>query len=575
LTSARVDPEPSSRALAIEAEPRLGRDLPPLIVLASLLALACCGHFVKPHADFYEFRETGRALLDGEAPPTFKRAPLFPVLLAVTGSVTGALFSTETPPDQLAAGWINAVLLPANVILSYLIGRRWFGPGARWAALWVALLPVGLYCTAHALVEPLLVSTVLLTVHLAQRGSKWAYFAGALASLTRYDAAGVLVGVTIADLLRRQRLRGVATRAAMAFLPLAIWLAATAATWETRSQDHYLRQIGESRYFDIRWPLASTLRSVFGAESLSVPVWTAEWEPGMREGVRYAIISAALFGSGVLLWRRERGALAAVGLFVGYVLVHAVFPFRFFRFGYPPAPLVILAAAAGTHVVATHVSAHVRSRPVRGLLLAVVAVPLVVLVCGEASRLRALLALPRQWVDSLPLFALAGVALTWLTAWRSRERVAGRIVTGLALCALTLVQMRLALTLLGDGRERINVVKAACWVRDHTTPDDGVLTDDAGILRLYAPDRPPERFVGLGGIEAEDWPAILDECRRRGIRYIIWHHQVIAEQGGYYIHKWRLRRFEILSRPEVVPGVAIEMHYVDRPTLWILRVLPE
>jgi hypothetical protein len=188
LTRSPADLRASPKVLAPPVEPRLGRELLPLVVLAALLGLACRGHFVKPHGDFYEFRETGHALLRGELPASFKRAPVFPVLVAATGTLLGSIVATETPPDQLAAGWINALLLPCNVVLTYLIGRRWFGGGARWAAVWVALLPVGLYCTAHVLVEPLLLTTVLLTVWLTRRRSKWAYLAAALAALTRYDA---------------------------------------------------------------------------------------------------------------------------------------------------------------------------------------------------------------------------------------------------------------------------------------------------------------------------------------------------------------------------------------------------
>ncbi|MFQ5806853.1 MAG: hypothetical protein ACE5I3_10425 [Phycisphaerae bacterium] len=577
MTRSPADLKALPIAVAAPVEPRLHRELPPLVVLAALLALACCGHFVKPHGDFYEFRETGHALLRGELPPTFKRAPVFPLLVAAAGTLLGTILTTQTPPDQLAASWINAALLPCNVALTYLIGRRWFGAGSRWTATWVALLPVGLYCTAHVLVEPLLVGMILLTIWLAGRGSRWAYLTAALASMTRYDAAGLLIGVALADLLGRQRLRVAVTRTALALTPLVLWLALTALTWETRSEDHYLRQIGERWQFEVAWPLDATFRCVFGPETLPVPVWLADWEPWLRGGTRWGIVVAAVLGGGVLLWRRDRAVLGSLTLFVGYILVHAVFPFRsgFERFGYPPAPLVILAAGVGVHFLARWVSGSIQSGAVRGLLLLVVALPLLILAYGEASRLRALLSLPRQWLTSLPVFALAGVTLVWVTSWRGRSNVAGRIVGYLALCLLALVHLRQALPLLGDGRERINDVGAARWIRANTGPEEGVLTDSPGLLRLYADDRAPQRFVGLGGIVAESWPAILAECRRRGICYIIWHDQVFAEQGAYYIRKWRLERFAVLANPEAAPGLVVEMRYEERPTLWILRVLPE
>lgn len=566
---------PRSDQPAAELEPRLGRELAALVVLATLLALVCRGHFIKPHGDFYEFRETGRALLHGELPPTFKRAPLYPVLVAAAGTLLGALLSTDTPADQLAAGWINVLSLPGSVVLSYLIGRRWFGAGARWAAAWIAMLPIGLCCTAHTLVEPMLVVLVLLTVWLAQRGTRWSYVAAVAALMTRYDAAGLLLGVAVADLVHAGKLRRVGGRVVLGLLPLAAWLTLTALTWETRSEDHYLRQIAERRVFDPVAPLLVTLDCVFGPERLAVPVWAAELEPVLRGTVRAGIVVAALLGIGVLLRRRDRGMLAAVGFCAGYVLVHAVFPFRFERFGYPPAPLTLLAAGVGVHSVATRASAHVRSRPVRVAVLVVTLLPLVLLLLGETTRWRALAAWPRQMVAALPLLMLAGVVLTRLVSWRARESAARQIAIGLAFCLLALSQARLALPLLGDGQERCNVVAAARWVRDNTSAETGVLSDEPGLLALYADDRPPARFVGLGAIASERWPAILDECRRRGIGYIVWHDRVLEEQGAYYIRKWRLERFAPLSHPEHVPGLVVEKCFTGEPTVWILRILPE
>jgi hypothetical protein len=383
--------------------------------------------------------------------------------------------------------------------------------------------------------------------------------------------------VAVADLLDRERLRVVITRTALALMPLAIWLVLTALTWATRSQDHYLRQIGERWQVDLAWPLHATLDCVFGPERLSVPVWAAEAEPWLRGTARGGIVAAAVFGAAVLLWRRDRAVLSALTLFAGYVLIHAVFPFRagFERFGYPPAPLVVLAAGVGVSVFVTGVAGGVRSRALRSVLLVIVAVPLVILVRSEASRLWGLLIRRPEWITSLPLFALAGVTFVWAAAWRNPRRVLRWIVAYAALCLLALVQMRVALPLLGDGRERINDVKAARWIRDHTAPDEGVLSDSPGLLRLYAGARSPKRFVGLGEIAAESWPDILAECRARGIRYMIWHDRVFAEQGAYYIRKWRLERFAVLSEPEHAPGVAVEMRYEEHPTLWILQILPE
>ena len=600
------------------------RDALPLVVLAALLGAAVCNHFIKPHGDFYEFRETGRALLSGELPPTLKRAPVFPVLVAGLGKLIGAIGHTELPADQLAAGGLNAVLLPVNVLLCFVVGRRWFGGGARWIAAWFALLPTGLYCAAHTLVEPLLVTTILATIASAQRRSAWAYPLAVLAMLTRYDAFGLLVGVALADRLgrigartgstdpaatdsaeagapagagdsnspcataleqgnqranrpakRRRSWSVVLVRFALACIPLAIWLGLTWATWQTRAQDHYLAQIAESGHIDYRWPLAAVGHCIWMADKLALPLVIAEWSEPLATAVKWTVLVAAVLGIGVLLVRRAAGGLVLLVGLCGYLAVHAVFPFQFFRFGYPPAALVLLLVGVGMHAAYLWLAPRLRTRAVRVLIAAILVVPILAVLLAESGRVRDILALPRHWAPGLPYFAGLGVLLVALPPFvRGPRRLAVPVAT-LALLMVAAVNVRIALPLLGEGNERENVVAAAAWMRDHTTPEQGVLTDDPGLLRLYMPDRPAERFVGLGGIGAEQWPDILAECRRRDIAYIIWHDQVFTEQGAYYIQKWRLGRFALLSDPQHAPGVQIVQRYVERPTLWILRVLPE
>ena len=120
-----------------------------------------------------------------------------------------------------------------------------------------------------------------------------------------------------------------------------------------------------------------------------------------------------------------------------------------------------------------------------------------------------------------------------------------------------------------------NVVEAARWVRDSTRPDQRVLSGEPGIMRLYAGDQPRDRFVGFEDIEAEAWPDILAELRRRHIEYMIWHDRLFGQHGGLYSRQWRLERFELLAKPENVEGVQVVRRFADYPTLFILRVLAE
>jgi len=544
----------------------------PLVVTAALLGWVCQGHYVKPHADFHEFRESGAALIAGEIPPTFKRGPVYPVLIALAGKTLGRLVQTETPADQLVAGWLNGFLLPCNVLLIYLIGRRWIGSASRWPALWFSILPIGLYCTTHLLVEPLLTATALLTVWLGGRQSRWAYLAASLAIMTRYDAAGLLAGLVGADLLHRRKITGVAWRCGLALAPLAIWLTLTAITWQQRSTDHYLTQIAEHEKIDVARPVRTALAGLWPDQHLATPVWIAEYGSFMHDGVSLGMILAAMLGAGVLFFRREPAALIGGGFLAGYWAVHAVFPFQFARFGYPAAPLLLCAAGMGFEFVRLHVSKRFPSRSLHILIFGVVIAATGVFLCAEIDRVRMLLALPRQWIRSLPYIAALGVIAAGLIPRPKRGAIPHRLLLTAIFSLVAVFFTRQAMPMLGDGRERLNVVHAARWLRDNLQPGEGVLCDEPGLQRMYANDSSVDRFVGFGGVEAEEWPEIVKECRCRGLCYIVWHDRIFAEQGAYYIRKWRLERFARLENPEQASGLVLVEYFEGRPNVWLYRV---
>ena len=543
-----------------------------LAVGAFALALAalCHGHYVKPHGDFFDLRETGRALLAGHMPATSKRAPLFPLFVTATGRVLAWLPGGDRPPDQRAAELINAALLVVNTLLIAALAGARRGRGAAWVACWFALLPVGLHLTAHALLEPLLVTTILVTLWLAERGSRWAYVAAAAAGLTRLDAAGALLGVAIADASRAAP-RAALRRLALAAIPLAAWLAWTAWTWQSGARDHYFAQIAERPTFDPLAPLRQVWACVIPFDRLRAPVWAAELAPSLFLSLRLAVLGCLLIGAADCLRRRKPAALVAGALAAGYWAAHAVFPFDFDRFGYPLAPLFLLGAQRGFRLVAAGFRFVVRSRSAR-LALAAVASALLVVV-GMAEIESAWLAFSRRSdrLAYLPAVALAGVILVWLST--ARRRV-GSVVLLLAAAVFAGASTRVSLATLGTGQEMRGLVAAARWARDHARRG-AVLSAMPGLLRLYAGGAAPDRFIGPEDIAAPDLAGALAECRRRDVRFVIWYEGLIAEHGAYYAAKWRLERFAPLEMPGAAfPSCDLRLlhEFQSPPTrVWILR----
>jgi hypothetical protein len=557
----------------------VGIDRLVLLTFGLGLAAACFGHFIKPHGDFYEFRETGQALLSGRLPESFKRGPVFPLLVALTGRCIEAVATTARPADQVAAEAINAVLLPVNVVLLYEIGRRWLGRAARWPAMCFLLLPLGLYSTAHTLVEPLLIMLTLSALLAAGpdptgRRPWLAYALAGAAAMARYEAAGLLLGLVLADCAGRRPWRQTLRDALLAGLPLVLWLTLTAFTWQTRGAEHYVAQVLERPGFDPGWPLSAVRRCLWPVDRLSLPVWLADWEQRLRTVPGTLLLPAALLGAGLLIARGERAAIAGTTWLAVWWLVFSCFPFREQRFGYPPAPFVLLLIAVVVQELAQRIRAAMPGSLGRAALVTPVVLLSLALLPGELTGLRRTLLVRPEWNVAAVLVCLMGVvlvaatSLTWAPASWLRSLAAVPV-----LLAFAAVQVRAALPLLGSGREMVGMVEAARWVRKHVPAGQGVVSNTPGLLRLYAGHGATDRFIGFDQIAAEDWPGVVAECRRRGIGYIVWHDRLFEEHGGYYAGRWRLTRFEVLSTPDGATGAEVVWESRPRPDGPLVRIV--
>lgn len=544
-----------------------GTTLAALTVLGLVISLAVRGHFVMPHPDFLEFADVGHALIHGHLPPTFKRAPVYPLVV----SAIGALLPVEAP-ERAAAEWLNVAAYPLSGLLVYLIASRWIGRGARWIAMAALLMPIGVYCTAHVIVEPLLTTLLLATVWFVVRDrARTAYVLAGLASVTRFDAAGLLLGLTIADIARGVRVGTIVKRLLPAAAPLAAWLILTAATWESRSDDHYLRQIAARPVFQPGWALGIVGWSIGDPFALRLPGVLAALTPALAGCLVALLWVGVALGAVELLRTRDAGGAVALVTVGAYVAVHAVFPFRPERFGYPPAPLVLMTAGVGWQRLVSWCRASTAGATLLRAGRIVAATAVAGLVFREVESVAEQVGLSS--IPAIIPLALLAAAMIW-AAPRLRGRVSGLLE--LAACfVLIATQLRCAALLMGSGRDLANQVEAARWVREHAPRGSAVLSACPGLLRLYVGRDPPDRFEHFGRIRADEWADILAECRARSIEYIIWHDQLWQEHGPYYSEKWRLSRFDRLAAPNPADGVIAERYFPRHPNLVIVRILPD
>lgn len=562
-TSPNREAAPTRRAAVV-----CRHDVLALAALGLVVGLACRGHFAMPHADFPSFLDAGHALLRGELPPTLTRAPVYPMLIAALGR----LLPIEAA-DLIVAEWLNALLLPLNAVLVYLIGRTWCGPSARWAAVWFLLLPMGLYCTAHVILEPLLITLVLLTVLVAPRGGAWPYVIAAVATMTRYDVAGLIVGLGVADLLGRRPWRQVVVNGVLAAAPLLIWLGLTAVTWTPGWKDHYLTQMAARPAFDPGWAFAIVVRTCFEFATLRLPDWLAGTENLARVALLVVPVFAALCGAITRVSARDRGAVAAVFALAGYVVVHAFYAYRMDRYGYPMAPVLILFAGAGLSAAVAWLRQRGLPPRIGQWLLILMGIALASALLGEAQAFATAAGGTGRLLGRLGLPALIALSAVWAAPLIVRRQRLGQIVLLVALALLLTLRIQAGAALLGTGQDMKNVVEAARWIRDHTLPTARVLCDNPGLLRLYAGRTPRNRFVSYEDVGGQTWPDVLAECRRAGIAYIIWHDRLSEMHAAYYAGRLGLARFDALADAEHAAGVRPERRFPNYPNVVIVRVL--
>jgi hypothetical protein len=536
------------------------RDAVALAIAALAVAAPLCGHFICPHIDFFDIHGLAYALSHGEAPPDYKRAPLYPLLIGWGGRAIEALGWTVVPPIQRAAELLNAGLLAVNAVLAYLLGAGWCGRSSRWWVVWFLFLPWGLYCTAHLLIEPLIVTTLLATLlSVRRRTLHLAYVAAACAILTRYDLAGLLP--------------------AAAALPLVVWLVLTGVTWGPRAEEHYLKQIADRPTFAPLWSASVTLDVALSPDLLQKPLWLTDMPWTVGGVLRAALLAFAAAGVVILARRRDAALLLAAFAAAGYWLVHAIFPFQWERFGYPFAPLLLLLTGTGVAGFVGWLAGAGDSRGVgevtrRALrALAVVAALLLALVAG--SELVNWLMPPGTPSWAYAQLALLAVPLAWLAGSmvECRRRRWELILAPLLLVPLTHAQLRAAAPLLGHGKELRNLIDAVRFVISDTATEDRVLADRPGLLCMYAPHQ-RDRFLSFGQLAASDWAGALAEARERNVRYIIWHSEMAAHNAHpHYREYWRLDRFApLLTDPDSTPDVEVVWKRPAPFEVWVLKI---
>lgn len=509
------------------------------------------GHQPVPNPDFTGFLRVGRELLAFDVPSSFKRAPVLGLLqVGLSRFVAG-------PHPELTAGWLlNAILHPLTLVLLWLVGRQIVGWAAAGIALVAAIHPWSLRNVFDPVAETTLYFCILTTFYCIFTKSRWRYVLAAVATMVRYDAAALILVAFALDAVQsrsaRERLRALAW-AALATVPLAVWMAATILNFSDEGETHYLNEwstggsFGNAlvRYIAEIWFVASS-------PLFSVPKALPRQAAAiLSTGITIPLFVGFCFGALHSLVERRWKVLGLLIFLLVYVIVHALHSFVLARFCSTIWWIVPLIAVYGLQSCRQIVRAE---RPVPQQVRSTVPVLVTALLALWAISLApALPELAEQSMrsTSVPYVSLVVAGLLLAAGWLCLGmRHPARDLCALALLSLVIVSNQFTLVrVVGDGRRDIEFKRLADWYRDNAGSHERLATTYAGVLGLYVPQH-RMNFVHTGGMKAADPNGFIRNCRENGIAYVAWDSRLGLRPSDRYYELWGLENLAALAEPE-------------------------
>jgi hypothetical protein len=545
-----------------------------LFGLLCLAAVACWSvqyhPFVLPNNDYYSFERAAQALGSGDLPGSFKRTPVFPLLMAGL-----ARAMPEPHPELRAALVLNMAFSIGVLVLLFRLATRALGAGAL-------LVPVLFATTAQfhvmglqPLVEPSLGFFCVLTLVLFQARSPWQYAAAAAAALSRSEASTLIPVLLLLNWRYDRRFFLHAAWAALASLPFLTWMGVGA-----------LRGSGGSSYLELMEGMRWAIAPGFLSRSIREPF--AGWF--VTNGallIPFLVLAVAPTVAGVVVGLREfrREAIAMLAFLGLSIAVIVLFGIDKPRYVYPTEWILLFFFAAGAlrllEAGFRRLAPRLGSRAGLPLLVAAVALWLVALGLWVWYLERLPRAVPLA-ADLLFLALALALVLTQLRGIRQQR-------LWLTACCLfmALITPVAAGGIAAKQRGLFQVYYAsyssyllAPWLEENLQPLDRVVLLHPTHIS-YLTDLEPGRLEKFSKMEAEDAAKLATEMKAKGLTHVAYTYRYPAKNpaAAYYYRTKKTHLAEQFRDGGEVTGfehlATLPLPAIlDRSPVQVYRVLP-
>jgi hypothetical protein len=531
-----------------------------LFVFGVYQSILYFGHTVVPISDFPDLYKVGSDLLAFHRPARFMQAP-------VLGLLQNFLYPISWGTcRELTAGWLlNAILHPFNLVLLWLVGKRIIGR----SAIWLACILIINHWTIYLLTEPIIETTylffILLTFYLIFARTGWAYLAASITTMVRYEGAALIMAAFIADIIHRKDRRDVIRAFLYSFLasvPLVVWLAMTAITWQ-KGSTHYLTVLLSNEYSKgFSEPVAN--RTGIGLNMMVL--WQTGFAslfmpgPGTSQDMANAILSASkvtvpagfVLGCFYSVIRRQWQVWMLLLFFVPYFILHARYPYPLPRFHSTIIWIVMLICWLGLQSVWRSAAGKLHiPRQVVLVIQVLIAAIAIVWLTGLVPYMPKIASFsPRS--ASMPYAAMAVVLLISIGRfYTGKIQVIPGTIAVMAVMGLMIVSNQFALVrLLGDGQREVEFRQLGEWFAKNAKPGEKMALYNCGTAQLFA-GKYADNLTSFPKVDNPE--QLTEELYKEGLTYVVWatREGMSTQHTGYKLLNLD-KNLVMLSKPRSV-----------------------
>ena len=521
-----------------------------LFLFGIYLSILYYGYHEVPNPDFTSFFETGRQLLSLHLPDSYKRAPILGILQVLLSSIIDSRY-----PD-LTAGWVlNSCLLPLNLILFWLVGRKIIGRTALWISLISIINPWTVEMAMQPIAETLLLFCILLTFYAIFNRSRWAYLFASVTTMVRYEGALLILIVFALDMLEQKKEDNWSKPflyAVLSSVPFGLWILVTLLNWQTQGNTYYLKEMGATSEGKILWFEYIKLIWQMGVRHLfETNVFASEILSHMASRfIKVMTLLSFIFGVGYGLFKRNWKILALIIFLVGYLFIHAVHAVLLYRYCVPVYWIVLLICAYGIingwewiNRVKIITEKAIWVLQVLSLILITVWLFLLVLHIPKIAFISP------QSISVPYVFACTATFMFFAQTLQYGNKLLLKNITITLLIILIGFsnQFQLVKTV-NDGKEDLEFKLLSEWYTENAKSGETMLSTMSNVIKIFAPGS-KDVFKHISTIPAKDPDAFIEACYSKGIDYVVWDSRLCSKPDSRYGTLWKVENIETLKKP--------------------------